>query len=219
MPPCSTTLLLVRHGHTAGNGSGPDVPMSGWFDVPLSADGIRQARAVGDWLLARRDRISAIYTSPLQRAQRTASAIGAACGMPVRPARALCEIYCGEADGLPVSEVRSRYPDAWKRNLDQDDADFCWPGGETYNAFRARVLEGVRELATAHAGARIVLVTHAGAINQLLGSSAGLSPARWEPFRPHNGSVTEVVWDEGAIRLVRFDVRPASAAAARLQRA
>lgn len=203
----STTLLLVRHGHTAGNGTGPDVPMSGWFDVPLSAKGMQEAQAVSGWL-ARGGRIAAIYTSPLQRARRTAVAIGAACGLPVRPVPALREIHCGEADGLPLAEVQRKYRGAWARNSEQTDPDFCWPGGETYRAFRTRVLGSVHELGTAHADERIVLVTHAGAINQLLGSIAGVSPARWEPFRQRNGSVTEVVYQEGVLRLISFDARP-----------
>ena len=68
-------LILVRHGETAANAGGI---YQGWLDMPLNETGERQAAAVAGALAARRDlRPVALYASPLDRAWRTAGAIGA----------------------------------------------------------------------------------------------------------------------------------------------
>lgn len=204
------TVLLVRHGQTRANGPGLDVPMSGWTDLTLSAAGAHQARNAAQEL-ARGPRVSAVYSSPLRRARSTAEAVAAACGVAVKLGMGLSEIDCGQADGLRLRDVQRRFPEAWTRNLQQADPDFAWPGGETYREFRHRVLQAMRNIVSSHAGERIVVVTHAGVISQLLGSTAGLSPARWEPYRPRNGSVTELRWQHDRMRLVRFDQLPSAA--------
>jgi broad specificity phosphatase PhoE len=54
----------------------------------------------------------------------------------------------------------------------------------------------------------VLVVTHAGAIAQVVGEAEGTSPARWETARPANCSVTTVECDDdGTIRVVEFDRR------------
>jgi broad specificity phosphatase PhoE len=54
-------------------------------------------------------------------------------------------------------------------------------------------------------------VTHAGVISQIVGALHGTSAARWELWRPRNGSVTEVRWQDGRGALVFFDRLPSPA--------
>jgi broad specificity phosphatase PhoE len=117
----------------------------------------------------------------------------------------LQEIDCGVLDGLPLEDVKQRFPLLWERNLRQQDEHFRWPGGESYHEFRCRCLRAVRLLARRHAGARVAVVTHAGVISQILGTIAGTSAAQWERFRPGNAAVTELEWRKGSATLVRFD--------------
>lgn len=204
----ATTILLVRHGHTAGNASGSNVLMSGWTDLALSSEGARQARAVAAYL-AREPRLAAVYTSPLQRAVRTADEIARACGVLRVLDPGLREINCGDADGLTIAAVQQRYPSEWARNLAQDDPDFRWPGGESYRELRARCWAALQAIAARHRGARVVAVTHAGVISQVLGRITGESEARWGAMRPRNASLTELAWDDGGARVISFDVVPA----------
>jgi broad specificity phosphatase PhoE len=194
-------LHLVRHGHTAGNAARSSAPMSGWADVPLSPLGRWEAHAL-------RRRIAgasflAVYTSPLQRASETARI--AAPGRSIIACDDLREIHCGEPDGLPIAEVKGRYAELWRANLRQDDEDFRWPGGESYRELRARCAAAVRRIAAAHPGGRVLVFTHAGFISQVLGAIHGMSPARWESFRPSNGSITVVDWEGDGGALVQFD--------------
>ncbi len=195
-----THLVLVRHGHTADNGGSADPLMSGWTDVPLSELGQRQAVA-----LEHRVRADVVYTSPLARAFETAR--HCADGHDVVCDPALREIGCGEADGVRVSIVRARFPEAWAANEAQRDDGFRWPGGESYAELRQRAVSAVCAIAARHGGARVAIVTHTGVITQVLGHLAGTPAARWSAFRVGNASLTEIDW-EGARGTVRaLDVR------------
>lgn len=199
----ATRLLLIRHGHTAGNLGGGTVVL-GSTDLPLTVQGIRQARRIarglGPWPF------DAIYSSGLQRAAATAREIQVVQRVPLRWCPGLQEIHCGAADGLEVRVAENRFPAAWAINDREEHADFRWPGGESYADLRRRVLAASDRIAAEHRGGSVVVVTHAGVVNQLLGAIQGLCPARWRPFRPSHCTVTEVDWLEGTGRLVRFDV-------------
>jgi alpha-ribazole phosphatase/probable phosphoglycerate mutase len=106
---------------------------------------------------------------------------------------------------LPIRQVQQCYPREWAQNESQSDPEFRWPGGESYREFRERVLGAMERIATYHHPARVLVVTHAGVISQVVGWVNGESPARWEPFRPRNTSVTEMRWHAGQAELVSFD--------------
>jgi broad specificity phosphatase PhoE len=63
----------------------------------------------------------------------------------------------------------------------------------------------IRTLSRMHAGQKIIVVTHAGVINQILGSMVGQSAAKWENFRPGNASITEISWRDDTGQLLRFN--------------
>lgn len=192
-------LIFVRHGHTLANDA-DDARVSGWTDFPLSPLGRKQAEAL-------RRRLSlmppdVIYTSPLQRASATAEVLADLAPAPPQPLDALREIHCGEADGRLSREAQERFPEIWAANLRQEDESLRWPGGESYREFRDRCLHAVRCIAEAHPGERVLIVTHAGVICQVMGTIHGKSPASWGSFRPGNCSLTEVEWrgDTGIVR-------------------
>lgn len=184
-------LIFVRHGHTAAN-EADDARISGWTDFPLSPLGQRQAAALRRRLLLAPPDF--IYTSPLQRASATADALADLA--PASPQRldGLREIHCGEADGRTVHEAQQRFPEVWAASQRQEDESLRWPGGESYREFRERCLDAVRRIALAHPGERVVIVTHAGVICQVMGTLHGKSPASWNSFRPGNCSLTEIEW-------------------------
>jgi alpha-ribazole phosphatase/probable phosphoglycerate mutase len=201
-----TVLIFVRHGDTHGAIDESEAPMAGWADVPVSRAGKAQAERLAI-RLSRRPHLDAIYSSPLIRARQTTEALERAGLGPIRWCNGLKEIHCGEADGLPVREVQRSYADLWQKNLRQEEQDFRWPGGESYREFRARCLMAVRHIMAEHPSGRIVLVTHAGVISQIIGFLHGLSPARWQAFRPGNASISEISWRKGSGSIIAFDCR------------
>lgn len=198
-------LFLVRHGQTAGNRAGGMVLM-GSTDLPLTVEGIRQARHLAARL--RSWRIGAIYTSPLQRAAATAREIAALHRVPLHACRGVQEMDCGRVDGLDVDAVQRRHPEVWEANERQDDPDFRWPGGESYRELRSRAVTACDRIAARHPGGTVVVVTHAGVVSQVIGSLEGIDPARWQLYRPAHCTVTQVEWSRGGGRLVAFDLAP-----------
>jgi broad specificity phosphatase PhoE len=201
----ATTLLLVRHPHTAANDGG-GVLLNGWTDAPLSERGRLEA-AVLRARLAAEPAVAAVYTSPLERARVVAERLFFPGAGPPRFDPDLMEIGCGEVDGWDVERVRREHPILWRRNELQADEQFRWPGGESCREFRVRCLGAVARIVRAHPGERVVVITHAGVVSQILGDLAGTSPARWGAFRPGNASVTTVACRGRERWLVAFDDR------------
>lgn len=197
------TLLLIRHAHTLENGGSRIPRLCGRYDAPLSELGARQVERLRG-VLAFAD-AEAAYASPLRRAMTTAGALPER--LSPMPLHSLQEIDCGRVDGWLLSEIKERYLDLWERNLVQEEDAFGWPGGETYEQFRSRVIRTARAIAGRHCGERVLAVTHAGFISQLLGCVAGVKASRWEEFRPGNASITEVQWRGDDFCVVRYDDR------------
>ena len=201
-----TTFIFIRHAQAADRDDRGQLRLSGQVDLPLTRRGRRQAKLLRH--VAHRLRpVDALYTSTLRRAVETARPLAEALALEVRRWPSLREISCGRLDGQSIADVRTRYPRLWTANLAQADDDFRWPGGESYRSFRRRVLCAVRRIAHAHAGGRVVVVTHAGVISQVLGLLAGEAASRWEPFRPGPASITAVRWRHTTGSLLSFDER------------
>lgn len=136
---------FLRHGESEANRLRI---IAGSLDVPLNATGRAQAQRAAD-LVAGLD-IAAVYASPLVRAHDTARIVAGPLGLPVTLVPELAERNWGALEGRPRSErVRGVQP----------------PGGETPEAFHARVVRGLARLdgagtplIVAHSGIYRVLV-------------------------------------------------------------
>jgi probable phosphoglycerate mutase len=139
-----------------------------------------------------------LYSSTLRRASEVAAALGRAWAREPRHVEWAREIHCGQVEGMRLEDLQRERPDLWARNLAQNEDTFAWPGGESYAAFRARVLTGLSRTAAAHAGGRVAVVTHAGVIAQVLGVIRRRPAAVWALDRPDPLTATEVTWDNGS---------------------
>jgi ribonuclease H / adenosylcobalamin/alpha-ribazole phosphatase len=163
-----TVTLLLRHGQT---------PMSvqkryaGLSDVPLTEVGVQQAAAAGKRLAS--VGLTAIVTSPLARAVRTAEEVAAATGAPVEADEGFRETDFGAWDGLTFAEVRERWPaelTAWLA-----DPAVAPPGGESLTDVSARVDSALRRVLAGHQGRTVLIVSHVTPIKTLV-AAALLAP-------------------------------------------
>lgn len=163
-----TIFLLARHGETADNAKRI---FQGQGGSGLNRLGHAQAGRLAERLrLAPPD---AIVASDLERAVQTAQAVGAACGLPVERDRALREVDVGAWQGKGYDEVRTLFPEehaAWDRGLDVRRG-----GGETYGELALRVDGAIAALAERHAGQRVLVVSHGGAIKSWIARILGVS--------------------------------------------
>ena len=156
-----TTLLLARHGETDWN---RELRIQGSSDVELNDLGRRQAQALAKELTD--VDLDAIYASDLSRASATAAAVAATHGLDVRFDPRLRERSFGSWEGLT-----------------REDLDAMPPGshhdGETDEEVRARMLAAVDEIAAAHPGEQVLIVSHGGALNTLWHHALGVRIERW----------------------------------------
>ena len=178
-------LLLARHGKTDWNAAGR---YQGQADPPLNQSGRRQAGFLAARVAGRQ--IDAFYCSDLQRAQETATIVGKALRKKPVPDPRLREIGFGILEGLTFAEANARYAKIIVEWLDGDRA--VLPGGESREAFSQRLLSLLEELKEKHNGQRLFLVTHGGAIRELLRLALGLPPQGHWSFTVENGSLSEL---------------------------
>ncbi|MCL2523006.1 MAG: histidine phosphatase family protein [Betaproteobacteria bacterium] len=154
-----TRLCLLRHGETEWNVARR---IQGQVDVDLSAVGWRQAEAAGRWLADAG--ITALYSSDLRRAWRTAEAIGRALNLVPRAEPALRERRYGVFEGLTQEEAKRDLPAVYAAFAGRDP-DYDFVSGESLKTLFARVTEAVRRIAAEHPGERVALVTHGGVLD------------------------------------------------------
>jgi probable phosphoglycerate mutase len=161
---------LVRHGETVWN---QENRWQGQADVPLSASGQTQAQRLAQRFLTERRQVHAIYSSDLSRAFQTAEILGASLGMPPLPEQGWREMDIGRWSGLTTAEVATRYAEEWERL--RAGEDLPRGGGETFAQFQGRLVHAVQRLFVQHAGQRVMIVSHGGAVRAFLLHCRGLA--------------------------------------------
>lgn len=187
------TLYVVRHGETAWNS---EKRIQGSTDIPLAEAGEAQARRLAERF--RGAAIDAIYSSPQQRALRTAEILGSTLGLEPVARAAFGELHCGSFEGKSYAEVRERHPAEYRAWM--ENPSVAAPGGESFDRFTARVGGGLREIfASGHR--RVLLSGHSGTSRAALAWLLGLDFRLAIRFEQRNTSVSIFRWEEGRLRL------------------
>jgi len=182
-----TKLLLARHGQSVSNAVRR---FQGVQDVPLSPVGLSQAAALAAAL--RRRRLAAIYTSPLQRARRTAEIAAEGLSLPVVAVEDLRELSLGDWEGRTVEEIRALPGDPYARWV-RDPVTGLPPGGEPLPDVQARVVRAIEAIAAGHPnGDEVLVVCHGGVVSVFLAHCLGLPLSAIWRVTLSNGSLTEV---------------------------
>jgi len=169
-----TRIILVRHGQTEWNRV---ERFRGHANVLLNEVGLAQAAATGKRIAAEW-KPTAIYSSPLSRAVKTAEAIAQHFALPVQTHPKLIDINYGQWQGLTPDEVKTR----WAEELHKWYAAPSFAkiaGGETLHEVRARGFAVVNELTFRHKDEVIVLVGHMVINRLILLAVLGLSTERF----------------------------------------
>lgn len=193
-----TSIFLVRHGATDWN---LEKRAQGTADIPLAEAGQLQALHTAHELEG--FDIDAVYTSDLQRARDTAVAIAAPHGLEVIEDPDFREIDQGEWTGLPVEEIKKRWPDMWGPARHYNTR----PGGESPQQVRDRALGGLRRVVQAHPDGAVIIVSHGGTIRWLSAEVLGYDDLRSARIRGlGNGGIVsfEAKLDNGSLQLANL---------------
>lgn len=174
-------LLIVRHGATAWSVTGQH---TGRTDLPLTDQGVIQAqltrqavlRLFGGELAA-----APVYTSPLQRARRTAEIVMARSSDELTATDLLLECNYGDYEGLSPAQIQDLRPgwDIWR--------DGC-PGGESVEEVGVRAESFLREVGQSD---RLVVAVAHGHVIRVLGACAvGLTARQGQIFTLDTASIS-----------------------------
>lgn len=169
--PNSTRVFLIRHGATAANERRPFVLQGCEIDGPLTANGVRQTASLTRFLAG--VSLTAIYSSPMQRALQTVAEIAGTRSLPITTVEALRECHVGQWAGLSWDEIRQRDADHSARFL-ADPANEPHPGGESYLDLQTRVLPAFNDIVARHPGDNVLILAHNMVNRVLLASLLGL---------------------------------------------
>lgn len=113
-------LVLVRHGQSVWN---LENRFTGWTDVELSENGIKEAKEAGKLLKENEFTFDVAYTSVLKRANETLNIILKELGeenIPIHYSWKLNERHYGALQGLNKDDTRKKYGDEqvkiWRRS-------------------------------------------------------------------------------------------------------
>ncbi len=160
----------MRHGETMANRG---MRYIGSRDDALTEHGRDQARLLAEALAP--VPVTAVYSSPRQRAYQTALPIAASHQLEVQVIDELRESDFGTWEGLSRAEVMTRSAQdaehllAWER-----DSSLAPPAGESLEAMYQRVNAAIISLAEMHPDQTLVLVSHVGPIKAILCAALGL---------------------------------------------
>jgi broad specificity phosphatase PhoE len=183
-----TVLTLVRHGETSANLDGV---WHGSTDTPLTERGRRQAQRVADYLAERYSDATTVYSSPLARARDTANLISARLGIPLVIDPDLAEYHLGSWEGVSYADLHQKHR-FWE--MIKQDADFAPHGGESPRVVVQRFMDSLQRMTLKHAGERVVVVAHGGALSMVLAALLDGDYSQWKRVM-HNCAVSELVID------------------------
>jgi len=138
-------LILVRHGETYWNKEG--LVQGGDSDIELNDTGLEQARKLAAFLES--EPITAILSSPLQRAIATAEAIANHHQLPVEIDQGLKELKVGELEGISISNLSTTFSQ-FLMQWWQDRGSTKLPNGESIVELQQRAWKVIEDLLERH---------------------------------------------------------------------
>ena len=191
-------LILIRHGETEWSRVGRH---TGRTDVPLTAAGEESARQLAPALAARE--VCAAFTSPAQRAARTA----ALAGLTAKPDPDLLEWDYGGYEGRTTAEIRAGHPGwyLWRDGVAPGDAGHP---GETVEQVGARVDAVLARVTPLLDGGDVALVAHGHLLRVLAARWLALPPADGRLLRLGTGTLSTLGTEHGAPVVTSWNVPP-----------
>lgn len=171
-------VVLVRHGETEWSREGRH---TGSTDLPLTEDGLQEAKRVAETLAPERATFTRIFTSPLKRATETCRLAGFANEAEIRPE--LKEWNYGDYEGLTTAQIVADRPH-W--SLWRDGA----PSGDQAGDVGLRVdrmLEDIRA-----ASGAVLIFAHGHLLRVLTARWLDLPPDRGRCFSLSTAAISRL---------------------------
>ena len=165
------SIIFLRHGQAKNN---TERVLAGRTPgIPLTEKGVDQAEKAAEFL--EEMNISAIYSSPIERAKNTAEIVGKHNSIDVKIDDRLIELDMGKFTGVPYDEIFSSHGNVFMKFY-KGELEIAHNGVETFADVKKRVLGIVDHVIENHPDENVVLVTHMDPIKAMLSTVVSLSP-------------------------------------------
>jgi probable phosphoglycerate mutase len=198
-----TLLLLIRHGENEYVKTGR---MAGRLPgVHLNERGQNQAQALGEAL--KDVSITAIYSSPLERAMETATPIASARKLQIIQNPNLMDTNVGKWQGKSLAVLR--LTKAWKI-VQSSPSRFQFPEGESFIDLQSRVVNVIEGIVKKHNKPKdiIAIVFHADPIKMAVSHFLGMPLDHFQRLSCDTGSLTAIHASDSGANLVKLNQRP-----------
>ncbi len=195
-----TKMILVRHCQAEGN---LKRFFQGRIDSDITRLGAKQIAQTA--ALLSNEPIDVIYSSPKQRAMKTAQGINIYHEVEIITDERIVEINAGKWEGVLLTDIEQLYPeqyDNWKNKPSQ----FCAPEGESMREVYDRVKKAIIDIAGKNRGKTVCVVSHGCAIMNMMCFLHGLAvdEIKQVPLGT-NASVNVIEFDDELVPNVIID--------------
>jgi len=174
-------LVLIRHGLPQRSAD--------THDPALAPEGLDQARRVAGALA--RERVDAVFASPMRRAVETAEPFVAQSGLALQISPDIVEFDRGTGTYIPMEELKRDDYAAWKAFVDGGyDVDIA--------GFQKIVVAALEDIVAANPSRRVAVFCHGGVINVWTAHVLGMAPRLF--FEPGYGSLHRFLCASGGQR-------------------
>lgn len=154
----TTRIDILRHGLPEGDGC-----LRGHTDFPITSKGLEQMLAAVEGL----NDVQQVVSSPLRRCSEFAEQFARQFSLPIEQFAHWKEMNFGCWDGLDRNELWLAHGEVISKYWENPWL-FNPHGGESLQAFDHRIDNAWQDLLSRYTGKRVLLVTHAGVMKQLI---------------------------------------------------
>ena len=171
--------------------------------VPLTETGIEQAERIGKFLKS--FNISTIYSSPIERAQKTAEIVAKHNSIDYTTDERLIELDMGKFTGMPYDEIFEKHGNVFLKFYD-GELEIAHNGVETFTQVKNRVLSMIDHVLKEHENENVLLVTHMDPIKAMISTIMDANANSMFELIIENASLTVFKEHEGKLSLSAVNV-------------
>jgi len=189
-------IIFLRHAQAENNAK--RILAGRTEGVHLTKTGIEQAEQIAKYLKPLD--ISAIYSSPIERASHTAEIVAKNCSLEVVLDERLTEIDMGKFTRMNYDDMFAKYGNIFLKFYENDPV-IAEHEVETFPNVQRRVLEMVNHVVEKHKNENVILVTHMDPIKSMLAKVMDLRPKTLFELVIENASLTIINEQDGKFSL------------------
>ena len=193
-------FLFLRHGQARNN---VEKILAGRAKgYPLTDLGMQQAEKIGNFLEP--FHISAIYTSPVERAEQTAGIVAKKLKLGYKVDERLTEIDMGLLSGMRYEEMFERHGNIFLKFYEGHPL-IEKNGIETFASIKNRVMDMMESCHREHHDGDVLFVTHMDPIKSMLSTVMQLTPESLYELIIRNASLTMFKREQGNLSILSIN--------------